>query len=67
MTWSIVARDHTGNRAYQVQATFLGYPAFSLPLLTVERLPLGVQLIGMAGADGALAATANWLMGTCAP
>ncbi len=59
-----VARDHTGNRAYQIYATFLGYPAFSLPLLTVNRMPLGAQLIGLAGADGALAATANWLMGS---
>jgi len=57
-----VARDHTGSRAYQIYATFMGIPAFSLPLLTVDRMPLGVQLIGMAGADGALAATANWLM-----
>lgn len=59
-----VARDHTGNRAYQTYPTFLGYPAFSLPLLTVDRMPLGVQLIGLAGADGALAAIANWLMGS---
>jgi Asp-tRNA(Asn)/Glu-tRNA(Gln) amidotransferase A subunit family amidase len=59
-----VARDHTGSRAYQVYATFLGFPAFSLPLLTVDRMPLGVQLIGMAGADGALAAAANWLTKT---
>ncbi len=46
-----VARDHTGNRAYQIYATFLGIPAFSLPLLTVDRVPLGVQRIGAAGAD----------------
>ncbi|HEV7822622.1 MAG TPA: amidase [Burkholderiales bacterium] len=61
-----VASDHTGSRAYQIYATFLGLPAFSLPLLTVERMPLGVQLIGMAGADGALAAMANWLTKTMA-
>jgi Asp-tRNA(Asn)/Glu-tRNA(Gln) amidotransferase A subunit family amidase len=59
-----VTRDHTGSRAYQINATFLGIPAFSLPLLTVERMPLGVQLIGMAGADGALAAIANWVTKT---
>ena len=59
-----VAREHTGNRAYQIYATFLGYPAFSLPLLNVDDMPLGVQLIGMDGTDGALAATANWLVGS---
>jgi Asp-tRNA(Asn)/Glu-tRNA(Gln) amidotransferase A subunit family amidase len=59
-----VARDHTGSRAYQIYATFLGIPAFSLPLMTVDRMPLGVQLIGAAGADGALASTANWLTET---
>ena len=59
-----VARDHTGNRAYQVYTTFLGFPAFSLPLLTVDRMPLGVQVIGMAGRDGALAAMASWMMAT---
>jgi Asp-tRNA(Asn)/Glu-tRNA(Gln) amidotransferase A subunit family amidase len=57
-----VARDNTGSRSYQIYATFLGYPAFSLPLLEVGGMPLGVQLIGMDGADGALAATANWLV-----
>ena len=57
-----VARDHTGSRAYQIYATFMGIPAFSLPLLEAERMPVGVQLIGAAGGDGKLAATANWLM-----
>jgi Asp-tRNA(Asn)/Glu-tRNA(Gln) amidotransferase A subunit family amidase len=56
-----IARQHTGSRAYQIYATFLGIPAFSLPLLSVDRMPLGVQLIGKARTDGALAATANWL------
>ncbi|HEV7823068.1 MAG TPA: amidase [Burkholderiales bacterium] len=57
-----IARDHTGSRAYQIYATFLGIPAFSLPLLEVAQMPLGVQLIGAAGADGALAARASWLV-----
>jgi Asp-tRNA(Asn)/Glu-tRNA(Gln) amidotransferase A subunit family amidase len=61
-----VARDHTGSRAYQIYATFMGIPAFSLPLLKVDGMPLGIQLIGKAGADGALAATANWLTDTLA-
>ena len=57
-----VGRDNTGSRSYLVYATFLGIPAFSLPLLTADNMPLGVQLMGIKGADGALAATANWMM-----
>jgi Asp-tRNA(Asn)/Glu-tRNA(Gln) amidotransferase A subunit family amidase len=56
-----VGRENTGSRTYLVYATFLGIPAFSLPLLTVDGMPLGVQLIGRANTDGRLAATAGWL------
>ena len=56
-----VGRENTGSRTYLVYATFLGIPAFSLPLLTVDGMPLGVQLIGRANTDGQLAATAGWL------
>ena len=57
-----VAQSHTGSRAYQVFATFLGLPAFSLPLMYVDGMPLGAQLIGHAGRDGELCALARWLM-----
>jgi Asp-tRNA(Asn)/Glu-tRNA(Gln) amidotransferase A subunit family amidase len=39
-------------------------PAFSLPLLEVGGLPVGVQLIGRAGADSTLCATAQWMATT---
>jgi len=38
--------DTTGNPAFCTIWTYLGVPALNLPLLTVEGLPLGVQLIG---------------------
>ena len=53
---------HTGSRTFLIHATFLGLPAFSLPLMQVEGLPVGVQLIGMAGRDGSLCGHARWLM-----
>jgi Asp-tRNA(Asn)/Glu-tRNA(Gln) amidotransferase A subunit family amidase len=53
---------HTGSRSFLVYATFLGLPAFSLPLMRVDGLPLGLQLIGAAGKDGALCAHAHWMM-----
>jgi Asp-tRNA(Asn)/Glu-tRNA(Gln) amidotransferase A subunit family amidase len=36
----------TGNPVFCTIWTYLGVPALSLPLLTVDGLPLGVQLIG---------------------
>jgi Asp-tRNA(Asn)/Glu-tRNA(Gln) amidotransferase A subunit family amidase len=36
-------------------------PAVSLPLLEVDGMPMGVQLIGARGDDGRLLRTARWL------
>jgi Asp-tRNA(Asn)/Glu-tRNA(Gln) amidotransferase A subunit family amidase len=36
-------------------------PAFALPLLQIEGLPLGVQLIGRQHEDFELARIARWL------
>ena len=52
----------TGSRTFPSYASWLGLPAFSLPLLEVSGLPVGVQLIGRAGADSTLCATAQWMM-----
>jgi Asp-tRNA(Asn)/Glu-tRNA(Gln) amidotransferase A subunit family amidase len=54
----------TGSRTFLSYASWLGLPAFSLPLITVDGLPVGVQLIGSAGADSKLCATARWIADT---
>ena len=43
--------DHgfTGSRNYALPWTLVGAPAFALPLLVAEDLPLGVQVAGFAG------------------
>ena len=51
----------TGSRTFPSYASWLGLPAFSLPLLEVDGLPVGVQLIGRAGADSTLCSTAQWM------
>jgi len=54
--------EYTGSRTFLVYGSWLGLPAFSLPLLQVDGLPLGIQLIGVPQGDGALCALAHWFM-----
>ncbi|MGE8942454.1 amidase [Leptospira interrogans] len=51
----------TGNPAFNAMWTYLGLPAVTLPLLKVNGMPLGVQLIAARGSDGHLLRTAQWL------
>ncbi|HEU0289325.1 MAG TPA: amidase [Burkholderiales bacterium] len=59
---AILGHEYTGSRTFLVYGSWLGLPAFSLPLMQVNGLPLGIQLIGAPGTDGALCATTNWFM-----
>jgi Asp-tRNA(Asn)/Glu-tRNA(Gln) amidotransferase A subunit family amidase len=59
---AILGHEFTGSRTFMIPGSWLGLPAFSLPLLQVSGLPLGVQLIGAPDGDGALCAVANWFM-----
>ena len=59
---AIQGLEYTGSRTFLVCGSWLGLPAFSLPLLAVNGLPQGIQLIGSPDTDGALCATANWMM-----
>jgi Asp-tRNA(Asn)/Glu-tRNA(Gln) amidotransferase A subunit family amidase len=51
----------TGSPMFNALWTYLGMPCISLPLLSVEAMPLGVQLVGRRGEDGHLLRVANWL------
>jgi Asp-tRNA(Asn)/Glu-tRNA(Gln) amidotransferase A subunit family amidase len=61
---SIAPKDFTftGSRTFLAYWSGLGFPTFSLPLLSVDAMPLGVQWMGIDHHDGELAATANWCM-----
>ena len=58
--------DHTGSRTFLNYWSWLGLPSFSLPLMTVGGLPVGLQLIGFEGADDRLAGVARSLVETLA-
>ena len=56
--------SRTGDPIFAVPASILGAPAISLPLLEIEGMPLGVQLIGYRDGDARLMGIANWMMRT---
>jgi len=59
-------QDHafTGSRNYALPWTLVGAPAFALPLLTAEDLPLGLQVSGFADQDAETCAIAGWVRDT---
>jgi Asp-tRNA(Asn)/Glu-tRNA(Gln) amidotransferase A subunit family amidase len=54
--------DTTGNPVFNGMWTYLGVPAVTLPLLRIDSLPMGVQLIGARRNDGRLLQAARWLV-----
>lgn len=56
----------TGSPMFNALWTYLGMPCISLPLLEIDGLPLGVQLVGARNRDGDLLRAAKWMMATTA-
>ncbi|BDG74271.1 amidase [Roseomonas fluvialis] len=58
--------DHgfTGSRNYALPWTLVGAPAFALPLLVADDLPLGLQVAGFAERDAEACAIAGWVRDT---
>ncbi|MGE3627998.1 MAG: amidase [Hyphomicrobiales bacterium] len=52
----------TGSPVFCAMWTYLGLPSVTLPLLEIDGLPLGVQLVGPARDDARLLRTARWLV-----
>jgi Asp-tRNA(Asn)/Glu-tRNA(Gln) amidotransferase A subunit family amidase len=59
---AIVGFEYSGSRTFITYGSWLGFPAFSLPLMQSDGLPFGLQLLGIDHQDGNLCSTANWVM-----
>lgn len=57
----------TGNPAFALPASLLLAPALAVPMLSVNALPLGIQLIGQRHDDYRLVAYARWLVDKVSP
>jgi Asp-tRNA(Asn)/Glu-tRNA(Gln) amidotransferase A subunit family amidase len=53
-----IGLGYTGNPIFAVPFSLLGVPAVSLPLFSVDGLPLGLQIVGFEGGDAQLFAMA---------
>ncbi len=51
----------TGSRSFLSPWSMVGGPSYSLPLLAVDGMPLGVQLMGVPDSDEHLTAVAHWI------
>lgn len=51
----------TGNPIFNGMWTYLGVPCVTLPIMTVDGLPCGFQLIGKRRDEGRLLAVARWV------
>lgn len=61
-----IGLEYTGDRTFLSPWSVVGGPAFSLPLLEVDGMPVGLQLMGFYGQDDALASVAGWVEGELA-
>ena len=53
--------EYTGSRSFMAYGSWLGFPAFSLPLMRSDGLPFGLQLLGVDHKDWNLCSTAHWV------
>jgi Asp-tRNA(Asn)/Glu-tRNA(Gln) amidotransferase A subunit family amidase len=51
-----------GTPWYNDASSAIGAPTFNLPLLSVEDVPLGIQIMGFENGDEDLAALARWIL-----
>ncbi|MCH9808339.1 MAG: amidase [Alphaproteobacteria bacterium] len=57
----LLSEGITGSPIFNGLWTYLGMPTISAPLLEIDGLPVGVQLVGLRQDDGRLLRTARWL------
>ena len=57
----------TGNSVFNSPTSVLGAPAVTVPMLAIEGMPVGIQIIGQQHADAHTAGIARWLFETVQP
>lgn len=62
-----LAPQPTGDAVFNTPSSLAGAPAVTMPMLAVNGLPVGVQVMGQDGQDARMTAIARWIHGTIEP
>jgi Asp-tRNA(Asn)/Glu-tRNA(Gln) amidotransferase A subunit family amidase len=57
----------TGDSVFNSPTSILGSPAVTVPMLAIEGMPVGIQIVGQRHADARAAGIARWLFETVKP
>ena len=57
----------TGDSVFNSPTSILGAPAVTVPMLAIEGMPVGIQIVGQRHADARTAGIAGWLLETVRP
>ena len=57
----------TGDSVFNTPSSMLFAPAVTIPLMSVDGMPVGVQLLGQQHQDAHMTALARWMLGAVAP
>lgn len=62
-----LAPKPTGDAVFNYPSSMLFVPAVTVPLATVQGLPVGIQVMGQPGDDAKVTAIARWMLETLPP
>jgi Asp-tRNA(Asn)/Glu-tRNA(Gln) amidotransferase A subunit family amidase len=57
----------TGDSVFNTPTSILGAPAVTVPMLAIDGMPVGIQIVGQRHADARTAGIARWLLETVRP
>jgi Asp-tRNA(Asn)/Glu-tRNA(Gln) amidotransferase A subunit family amidase len=57
----------TGDSVFNSPSSILGAPAVTVPMLAIEGMPVGIQIVGQRHTDARTAGIARWIFETVKP
>ena len=60
-------QNPTGDMVFNAPSSMLFAPAINLPLMAIDGMPMGVQVMGQQGEDARIAGFARWMLSTVQP